>query len=154
MKYLVAKSYEELPVVEEEYTKNGRTYCKVLTKKGVAKEVRTYTQEEWDKAYGAITPKKSAGASKWKSQRELLGFGEKGFIFVFNNAPKFEEFYEKGPFRYSRWTGWYLPSNETVPALPEGVVSKTLPWEMVAANDKMIKPVEEVKKICQKLLRN
>lgn len=153
MKYLVAKSYEELPIVEEEYTKNGRTYCKVLTKKGVAKEVRTYTQEEWNKLYSVITPKKSAGISKWKSQRELLGFGEKGFIFVFNNAPKFEEFYEKGPFRYSRWTGWYLPSNETVPTLPEGIVSKTLPWEVVGMDNGELKEEKQLLKDFSNFIR-
>ena len=153
MKYLVAKSYEELPVVEEEYTKNGRTYCKVLTKKGVAKEVRTYTQEEWNKAYGAITPKKSA-ATLVCDQKHLLGF-DKGYITIFKGAVAANEsFFEKSCARlHSAW-GWYIVSTEEVPTLPSGVYAKQLPWEMVAANDKMIKPIEEVKKICQKLLRN
>lgn len=153
MKYLVAKSYEELPVVEEEYTKNGRTYCKVLTKKGVAKEVRTYTQEEWNKAYGAITPKKSAGAVVC-DQKHLLGF-DKGYITIFKGAVAANEhFFEKSCARYCVAWGWYIVSTEEVPTLPSGVYAKQLPWEMVAANDKMIKPIEEVKKICQKLLRN
>lgn len=153
MKYLVAKSYEELPVVEEEYTKNGRTYCKVLTKKGVAKEVRTYTQEEWNKAYGAITPKKSAGTVVC-DQKHLLGF-DKGYITIFKGAVAANEsFFEKSCARYCVAWGWYIVSTEEVPTLPSGVYAKQLPWEMVAANDKMIKPIEEVKKICQKLLRN
>lgn len=153
MKYLVAKSYEELPVVEEEYTKNGRTYCKVLTKKGVAKEVRTYTQEEWNKLYSVITPKKSAGTVVC-DQKHLLGF-DKGYITIFKGAVAANEsFFEKSCARlHSAW-GWYIVSTEEVPTLPSGVYAKQLPWEMVAANDKMIKPVEEVKKICQKLLRN
>lgn len=153
MKYLVAKSYEELPVVEEEYTKNGRTYCKVLTKKGVAKEVRTYTQEEWNRAYGAITPKKSAGVVVC-DQKHLLGF-DKGYITIFKGAVAANEpFFEKSCARLHVAWGWYIVSTEEVPTLPSGVYAKQLPWEMVAANDKMIKPIEEVKKICQKLLRN
>ena len=153
MKYLVAKSYEELPIVEEEYTKNGRTYCKVLTKKGVAKEVRTYTQEEWNKAYGAITPKKSAGTLDC-DQKHLLGF-DKGYITIFKGAVAANEhFFEKSCARFHIAWGWYIVSTEEIPTLPSGVYAKQLPWEMVAANDKMIKPIEEVKKICQKLLRN
>lgn len=153
MKYLVAKSYEELPVVEEEYTKNGRTYCKVLTKKGVAKEVRTYTQEEWNKLYGIITPKKSAGTVVC-DQKHLLGF-DKGYITIFKGAVAANEhFFEKSNARFNVAFGWYIVSTEEVPTLPSGVYTKQLPWEMVAANDKMIKPIEEVKKICQKLLQN
>ena len=153
MKYLVAKSYEELPVVEEEYTKNGRTYCKVLTKKGVAKEVRTYTQEEWNKLYSVITSKKSAGAIVC-DQKHLLGF-DKGYITIFKGAVAANEpFFEKSCARLHVAWGWYIVSTEEVPTLPSGVYAKQLPWEMVAANDKMIKPIEEVKKICQKLLRN
>ena len=91
----VAKSYQGLPVVEEPYKKGGKTYCKVRTPKGVLKEVRVYSQKEYEKMYPAPEP-------KWKPQRELLGFGEDGFILIFNNKPEFETFYEKGPFRYHR----------------------------------------------------
>lgn len=145
MKYLVARSYEGLPVVEEEYTKNGRTYCKILTKKGVAKEVRTYTQEEWNRAYGVITPKAPAAALVC-DQKHLLGF-DKGYITIFKGAVAAnEEFFEQGPFRYSRWTGWYLPSNETVPTLPEGVVPKILPWEIIGMNNGKVKEEKQLLK--------
>ena len=153
MKYYVAKSYEGLPVVEEEYTKNGRTYCKVRTAKGVVKEVRTYTQEEWNKLYSAITPKKSAGTVVC-DQKHLLGF-DKGYITIFKGAVAANEpFFEKSNARFHVAWGWYVVSTEEVPELPDGVYAAKLPWEMVAANDKMLKPIEEVKKICQKLLRN
>ena len=51
MEILVAKSYQGLPIVEEPYVKSGKTYCKVKTKSGSVKEVRTYTQKEYDKMY-------------------------------------------------------------------------------------------------------
>ena len=71
MEILVAKSYQGLPVVEEPYVKSGKTYCKVRTPKGVLKEVRVYSQKEYEKMDPAPEP-------KWKPQRELLGFGEDG----------------------------------------------------------------------------
>ena len=146
MEILVAKSYQGLPVVEEPYVKSGKTYCKVKLKSGSAKEVRVYSQKEYDKMY-------PAPPVKWKPQRELLGFGEEGFILIFNNKPEFEKFYEEGPFRYSRWTGWYLPSNETVPVLPEGVVPKILPWEVVGGDNGELKEEAVLMKEFAKFLK-
>ena len=128
MDILVAKTYQGLPVVQETYEKNKKMYCKVRMKSGSDKEVRVYSQKEYDKMYPAPAP-------KWKPQREMLGFGEDGFILIFNNKPEFEEFYEKGPFRYHRVFGWYLPGNEIVPALLPGIVPKVLSWEVVGRDD-------------------
>lgn len=128
MEILVAKTYQGLPVVQEPYEKNKKMYCKVRLKSGSEKEVRVYSQKEYEKMY-------PAPPVKWKPQRELLGFGEDGFILIFNNKPEFEEFYEKGPFRYHRIFGWYLPGNEIVPALLPGIIPKVLSWETVGGND-------------------
>ena len=128
MDILVAKTYQGLPVVQEPYEKNKKMYCKVRLKSGSEKEVRVYSQKEYDKMYPAPAP-------KWKSQRDMLGFGEDGFILVFNNAPEFEEFYERGPFRFHRVFGWYLPGDEIVPALLPGIVPKVLSWEVVGRDD-------------------
>ena len=128
MDILVAKTYQGLPVVQEPYEKNKKMYCKVRMKSGSEKEVRVYSQKEYDKMYPAPAP-------KWKPQRDILGFGEDGFILVFNNAPEFEEFYERGPFRFHRVFGWYLPGNEIVPALLPGIVPKVLSWEVVGRDD-------------------
>ena len=128
MDILVAKTYQGLPVVQEPYEKNKKMYCKVRMKSGSDKEVRVYSQKEYDKMY-------PAPALKWKPQRDMLGFGEDGFILVFNNAPEFEEFYERGPFRFHRVFGWYLPGNEIVPALLPGIVPKVLSWEVVGRDD-------------------
>lgn len=128
MDILVAKTYQGLPVVQEPYEKNKKMYCKVRMKSGSDKEVRVYSQKEYDKMYPAPAP-------KWKPQRDMLGFGEDGFILVFNNAPEFEEFYERGPFLFHRVFGWYLPGNEIVPALLPGIVPKVLSWEVVGRDD-------------------
>lgn len=139
MEILVAKSYQDLPVVREPYAESGKLYCDVKMKSGSVKKVRVYSQKEYDKMYPAPKP-------KWKPQRELLGFGEDGFILIFNNKPEFETFYEKGPFRYSRWIGWYLPSNETVPVLPEGIIPKILPWEVVGMDNGELKEEKQLLK--------
>lgn len=128
MEILVAKSYQGLPVVEEPYVKSGKTYCKVKTKSGSVKEVRTYTQKEYDKMY-------PAPPAKWKPQREILGFGEDGYIIIFNGAGPHEEFFEQSIARYHRVWGWYIPSNETVPVLPDGVTAVMLPWERVGGDN-------------------
>ena len=139
----VAKSYEGLTVVEEEYIKNGRTYCKVRTNKGTIKEIRTYTEAEYNKMYGVA---KAIPITEPYNQKKMLGF-DKGYITIFKGAiAANEEFFEKGPFRYSRWTGWYLPSNETVPALPEGVTSKILPWEIIGMDNGKIKEEKQLLK--------
>lgn len=98
-------------------------------KSGSIKKVRVYSQKEYDKMYPA-----SAGP-KWKPQKEMLGFGEEEYILVFNNKPEFEKFYEEGPFRYHRVFGWYLPSGETVPILPEGCYPLVLRWDVVGGAD-------------------
>ena len=128
MEILVAKSYQGLPIVEEPYIKSGKTYCKVKMKSGSAKEVRVYSQKEYDKMY-PVPP------AKWKPQREMLGFGEDGYVIIFNGAGPHEEFFEKSIARYHRIMGWYVPSNETVPVLPDGVTAVMLPWEYVGGDN-------------------
>lgn len=128
MEILVAKSYQGLPIVEEPYVKSGKTYCKVKMKSGSAKEVRVYSQKEYDKMY-------PAPPAKWKPQREILGFGEDGYVIIFNGAGPHEEFFEKSIARYHRIMGWYVPSNETVPVLPDGVTAVMLPWEYVGGDN-------------------
>lgn len=128
MEILVAKSYQNLPVVREPYSESGKLYCDVKMKSGSVKKVRVYSQKEYDKMY-------PAPPVKWKSQKEMLGFGEDEYILVFNNKPEFEKFYEEGPFRYHRVFGWYLPSNETVPILPEGCYPLVLRWDVVGGAD-------------------
>lgn len=147
----VAKSYEGLPVVKEEYTKNGRTYCKVRTVKGTVKEVRTYTEVEYKKLYGSVS--KTVSSKTEFNQKKALGF-DKGYITIFKGAVvKNEHFFEQSCARFHIAWGWYIVSTEEVPELPDGVTAVKINWEDVAANDKMLKSIEEVKKICL-MLRN
>lgn len=147
MDIYVAKSYEGLPVVEEPYEKNKKMYCKVRLKSGKDKEVRVYSQKEYEKLYPLPAP-------KWKPQREMLGFGEDGFILIFNNKPEFEAFYEQGPFRYHRVFGWYLPGSETVPILPEGCYPLLLRWDVVGGEDGELIAEDKLMKAFNKFVKN
>lgn len=146
MDIYVAKSYQDLPIVEEPYIKSGKSYCKVRLKSGNIKEVRVYTEKEYEKMYPMPKP-------KWAPQRKMLGFGDEGYIIIFNTKPEFESFYEKGPFRFSRFFGWYLPANETIPVLPDGIIPKFLPWEVVGNDDGELKEEKELMKNFSKFVK-
>lgn len=147
MEIYVAKSYQGLPIVADSYEKNKKMYCKVRLKSGAEKEVRVYSEKEYEKMYPTPAP-------KWKSQHDMLGFGDAdaNYILIFNNKPEFEEFYEKGPFRYHRVFGWYLPSSETVPVLPAGCIPCILPWEAVGQADGELKEEKQLIKDFKKFL--
>ena len=80
-KALVAKSYEGLEQVCEPYTLNGREYVKVRMKNGQIKQVRAYSEAEYRKYNPEVIIVKPA-----KSRRDVLGFGEQGFIWLFNSS--------------------------------------------------------------------
>lgn len=137
MEIYVAKSYQGLPIEEEPYEKSGKSYCKVRMKSGSIKEVRVYTEKEYEKMYPLPKP-------KWAPQRKMLGFGDAGYIIIFNGADKYEEYFNKTNACYHRIWGWYVPSNETVPVLPEGVSAVILPWENVGGENGELYPEDDV----------
>ena len=143
----VAKSYEGLEVVEPEYNKNKKTYCKVRTKSGTVKEVRTYTEAEYRKMY----PDAPTTTVKC-NQRKMLGF-DKGYITIFKGpVAQNEHFFEKSNARNHVAFGWYIVSSEEVPQLPDSITPIQLFWNEVGNEDNSLKPIEEVKKIVRKKL--
>ena len=137
-KIYVAKSYQNLPFASEEYTINGKSYIKVMTKNG-PKQVRTYTEKE----YARFNPPVKI-VNPAKSRREVLGFGEEGYIWIFKgNTPNstYEnlDFFRASPCRYARAWGWYLPSDMEMPSpLPVDITPIKLFWEDVSLDDKLI----------------
>lgn len=133
----VAKSYIGLPFIGEPYIKNKKRYVKVRLKSGKEKEIRLYNSSEYEKMYPLPKP-------KWAPQRKMLGFGDEGYIIIFKGADKYEEYFGNSNARYCRFWGWYIPSNETVPVLPEGVSAVVLPWENVGGEDGELYPEDDV----------
>ena len=128
-KALVAKSYENLEQVCEPYSLNGKEYVKVRMKNGSIKQVRAYTEAEYRKYNPEVKIIKPA-----KSRRDVLGFGEKGYIWIFKGATPgatYEnlDWFRASPCRYTRVWGWYLGSDE---AMPEPLPANIEPIKLVS----------------------
>lgn len=147
-KALVAKSYESLEQTSEPYEVNGRSYVNVRMKSGKIKTVRAYTPSEYAKFYPEVKI-----INPGKSRREILGFGEAGFIWLMKGA-KYEDidWYRQSPCRYARPWGWYLPSDIEMPnPLPVGVEPVKLMWEDVSFNGQLI-PEDQIAKVADRIL--
>lgn len=150
MPALVAKSYENLEQVSEPYEVNGREYVKVRLKTGAIKQVRSYSEKEYKKFYPEIKIIQPA-----RSPRDILGFGEAGFIWIFK-GDTYENlgWFQNAPTRFARDWGWYLPSDIEMPSpLPAGVEPLKLTWEEVVSEDGIsLKPEKEIKKYVDTLI--
>ena len=129
---MVAKSYQNLPIIGEPYEKNKRKYIIVECKNGHRKEVRFYTDAEYAKMYPEEAPK----VVKIRSTKDVLGFS-KGYITIFkgDTYSLLEWFQEEPKCRYHNFWGWYVISEEELPEIPAGVEPVQLKWEDVAFVD-------------------
>ena len=129
---LVAKSYQGLEQLCEPYEVNGKTYVKVRTKTGAAKQVRAYSEAEYRKYNPEVKV-----IQKPKSQRITFGFGEQGFIWLFKGDTYAAlDWFRYQPTRYAEFLGWYLPSDIEMPMpLPSGVEPVKLYWDKVCDED-------------------
>jgi hypothetical protein len=147
-KALVAKSYENLEQVCEPYTMNGKEYVKVRMKNGSVKQVRAYSEAEYRKYNPEVKIIKPA-----KSRRDILGFGEKGYIWIFKGETYENlDFFHASPCRYARTWGWYLPSDIEMPSpLPANVEPLKLEWDEVSFEDQLISE-DQIKEVVDKML--
>ena len=150
MPALVAKSYTNLEQVCEPFEMNGKQYVKVRLANGTIKQVRAYSEKEYAKFYPEVKIIQPA-----KSPREILGFGEAGFIWIFK-GDTYENlgWFQHAPTRFARDWGWYLPSNLEMPSpLPAGVEPLKLTWEEVVSADGIsLKPEKEIKQYVDTLI--
>ena len=148
----VAKSYKNHIICGEPYEKNGKMYIVIAhPNTGNRREARWYTDAEYNKLYpedkievvpGAGT---FCGGKKVRSLKDTLGF-EKGYITIFkgNTNALSEWFHTEPSCRYSRWWGWYVPSEFAVPDLPAGITPVQIPWDQVAYVDEDALKTESV----------
>lgn len=151
----VAKSYEGLKTLCDPYKENGKMYVNVQLKGGNEKKVRWYTDKEYAKMYGlsyapGVEAKQSDCAfdtdgpyPKWtpygyrlRSLRDTLGFGDKGFIWIFKgDTYEYKDYFKSIGCTYRRNWGWGLENQDTPPEnLPDGIEAVKLEWNMVADN--------------------
>ena len=128
----VAKSYQSFPLRCKPYVKNNKQYVKILQKNGGQKEVRWYSDVEYEKMYPDET-------KPIKTLKEVLGFN-KGYITIFKgNTYDVLEWFQQSIARYHRLFGWYIVSTEEIPELPYGITPIQLNWEDIAADDNSLK---------------
>ena len=150
---MVAKSYQGMELVTEPYDVNGRMYVKVKNEKtGTVRQVRWYTEAEYKKMY-PNEPIDHSNDKFYKSQKEVLGF-KAGFITIFTgNTYEHKEWFKEIGCTYRKFWGWGLPGDIEVPSiLPEGVTPVRLDWDMVGADDEVLKPDEQIRKIIDGLI--
>ena len=138
---LVAKSYQGLPIETEPYKINGKEYVKVRLKSGQLKQVRSYTETEYKRYNPDVKIIQPA-----KSQKDIFGFGEAGFVWVFKgDTYNAIDWFRYQPTRYSRPFGWYLPSDIEMPEpLPVGITPVKLPWDAVKKDEYHLKDEKEL----------
>lgn len=146
-KALVAKSYQNCQQITDIYTVNGKDYVKVMTKSG-PKQVRAYTQSEYDKFNPPIKIIQPA-----KSRRDVLGFGEAGYIWLFKgNTYENIDWFRASSCKYNKLWGWYLSSSEKMPEpLPANISPVKLNWDEISFDGQLIDD-KQIKEITDKLL--
>lgn len=151
---MVAKSYQNLEQIGEPYTLNNRKYVKVRTKSGTLKQVRFYTEKEYLKMYPGEKIETEDKIIRLKQQREVLGFGEEGFITIFKgNTYEDKEYFKESKARYTRMWGWYFISTDEIPNdLPEDVEPVKLPWNLVGNEDGTLKNEDSVTAAVESLI--
>jgi hypothetical protein len=135
MAALVAKSYTNLEQLCEPYKINGKMYVKVRLTNGTPKVVRAYDEIEYSHLYPEVKIIKPA-----KSRRNVLGFGEAGFIWIFKgDTYSVIDWFRASPCRYAKLWGWYLPSDIELPdPLPVGIEPIKLNWDEVSVDEQLI----------------
>ena len=95
---MVAKSYQSLEILGEPFVSNGRWYVNVLTKKGIEKTVRWYSEKEYQRMYP--DEKVQTDNIIHINQKKILGF-EKGYITIFKgNTYEEKEYFQMSSARY------------------------------------------------------
>lgn len=132
---MVAKSYQNLPIIGEPYEKNKRKYIIVECKNGHRKEVRFYTEAEYAKMYPTEANKDvdAVLGKKIRTTKEVLGFAN-GYITIFkgDTYALLDWLQEEPKCRYHKIFGWYVISEDELPTLPAGIEPIRLYWENVA----------------------
>ena len=138
MEYYVAKSYETWPRLCDPYEVNGKMYVKLRSPSGKEKVARAYDKPQVSSVKNKnseVTIIKAA-----KSRRDVLGFGEAGFIWLFKGETyPVLDWFKTSPCRYTKLWGWYLPSNIEMPSpIPAGIEPIKLDWTEISLDNQLI----------------
>ena len=148
---MVAKSFQKYEIIGEPYERSNKSYVKIKTSTGSLKEVRWYSDSEYQKMY----PTEKIDHSKdpfYRTQKDTLGF-ENGFITIFKgNTYDSKEWFKEQGARYTRYWGWGFGSTMTIPeVLPAGITPVRLDWSLVGDGD-VLKPEAQIKEAVESLI--
>ena len=128
----VAKSYANLEQISEPYKRDKKTYIKVLTAKGIEKEVRWYSETEYYNMYPELKPKLNFDPEK------AFGFYPLGYITIFKEDDIDDYLLKHKEFQYATHLGWFMKSKFTLPAdLPSALTPVRLYWIDISENGEM-----------------
>lgn len=145
----VAKSYQNLEICGSPYKKNGRDYVVVACANGHRKEVRWYSDAEYNRMY----PEAKVEPIKRRSLKEVLGFKEGYITIVKGKVFELLDWLKFSPARYHVFFGWYFVSEEEMPELPAGLEPVKIYWEQVAHLDQdCLRSEGEVRALVEKLI--
>ena len=148
----VAKSYIALEQTCEPYKKNSRWYVRVRQTSGAEKEVRWYSEAEYEKMYPDEA--KTETVTRVRSIKDVLGF-EKGYITIFRgDCTPLQEWFEQSCARYSVLWGWYIISTDEIPPLPAGISAVELSWDAVSLADGALKPPTAITEVVNELIND
>lgn len=131
---MVAKSYQNLPILCDPYQIGTRMYVKVRKSNGDTAQVRWYSEAEYKKYYG-----EAAVEVAKQSQKEAFGFND-GFITIIKgDSYPYKDYLKAAGAKYSKLWGWYFESNWELPALAEGLEAVRLDWDLIGQEDGLLK---------------
>lgn len=138
---MVAKSYQELEKLSEPYESNGKMYIKVRLKSGKEKEVRWYEEKEYSRMYNKVST--SSLDIVDVSQKDALGFTE-GYITVLKgDTIPWIDWLKEHKGRFNPMFGWYFPSSQEVPKLPEGIKPVEIKWDLISKDNNQPLNIDE-----------
>ena len=145
---MVAKSFQNLEIVKGPYEVKGRSYVMVKFSNGSTRQVRWYSEYEYNKIYHMD----SKPVVK-RTQKEIFGF-DNGYITIFKGNTYLErDYFRLNSARYHKIWGWYFVSTEELPNdIPADVEAIRLPWDAIGLNDGTLKPETEITKAIEKLI--
>jgi hypothetical protein len=149
---MVAPSFQQFEQLGEPYQVSGKMYVRVRNPKtGTERQVRWYTEAEYTRAYSTaqVEPK----AKEYTCQKHALGF-DNGYILLFKGDIEGNEEWLRREVRcrYTRLWGWFIPSDVETPAIPAGLTTVRLDWELVGKPSGALKEEKEVVAAVEKVL--
>lgn len=162
--YKVAKPYQAYEQIGQAYTRDGLNYIKVKTDDGVEKEVRLYTNAEYNFLLGMQAQKnkeleqRRKVAQSYNEERKINAGFEKGYIvtIIGNTYPKREQLKKYGAI-FSNIFLWHFKGGDEPRQAKTllGFELRKLTWEEVSHKNEVgatiLKPTNEIKKMLESI---